>query len=346
MSDPSPSRSPDTLPLPLPRAPLGVHLSPVECVEVDGHPLWLKREDRNAPALAGNKARALQFLLAGVTARTLVLTLGGVGSTHVLATARHATRLGARTWAVRWPHALNPSARAVAAAIDDSCERAPVLAAPLALLRLGGWRAGARLAGRDVRAIPFGGSAPAGIAGHVEAALELAGQVRDGLLPAPRRIVLPVGSGGTAAGLALGLAWAGLDTEVVAVRVGPRLGVTRRRILALARDTRRWLRQTAGLRLPAPAAVRLLHEYYGGAYGEPLPAGRKAARTLAALTDVGIDDSYGAKAAAAALHLAAHADGPTLFWVTHDTTTLKTTGRPLARRPFTAAIHPVPHPLP
>ncbi|MHB1225558.1 MAG: pyridoxal-phosphate dependent enzyme, partial [Gemmatimonadaceae bacterium] len=232
---PAPLPPTDNLPLPLPRAALGVHCSPVECIVVDGCTLWLKREDRNAPALAGNKVRALQFLLAGVTARTLVLTLGGVGSTHVLATARHAGRLGARTWAVRWPHTLNPSARAVAAAITANCDRAPVLAAPLALLRLGGWRAGARLRGRDVCLVPFGGSAPAGIAGHVEAALELAAQVRAGLLPEPRRIVLPVGSGGTAAGLALGLAGAGLAPEGVGVRVGPRLGLTPRRLRGLAR---------------------------------------------------------------------------------------------------------------
>lgn len=315
--------TPSPYPLALPRAPLGVHGSPVERVVVDGHALWLKREDRNAPVLPGNKVRALQFLLAGVTARTLVLTLGGVGSTHVLATARHAGRLGARTWAVRWPHALNPSARAVAAAIDAGCDRAPVLAAPLALLRLGGWRTGARLRDRDVRFVPFGGSAPAGIAGQVEAALELAAQVRAGLLPEPRRVVLPVGSGGTAAGLALGLAWAGLTTEVVGVRVGPRIGINRRRILGLARDTRRWLRRTAGLRLPPPAAVRVLHDYYGGAYGVPLAAGQPAARALAAVTDVSLDDSYGAKAAAAALQLAAHADGPTLLWVTHDTTAVE-----------------------
>ncbi len=312
-----------TLPA-LPRAPLGVHESPVEAVEVDGVTIWLKREDRNAPLMAGNKARALQFLLAGVTPETLVLTLGGVGSTHVLATARHAARLGARTWVVRWPHVLNPSAIAVAAAIDDSCEQSPVLAAPLALLRLAGWRVGARFSGRNVRMIPFGGSAPAGIVGHIEAALELASQVQAGLLPAPRRIVLPTGSGGTAAGLALGLAWAGLECEVVGVRVGPRIGINRRRILALAAQTRRWFRNTTGQLLPAPVTVQVLHDYYGNAYGNPLPAGQEAALKFASVTDVALDDSYGAKAAAAALHLAARSAGPTLLWVTHDTTALGT----------------------
>jgi 1-aminocyclopropane-1-carboxylate deaminase/D-cysteine desulfhydrase-like pyridoxal-dependent ACC family enzyme len=77
--------------------------------------------------------------------------------------------------------------------------------------------------------------------------------------------------------------------------------------------------------------VRLLHDYYGGAYGLSLPAGQLAARRLAAVTDVALDDSYGAKAAAAALHLAAHADGPTLLWVTHDTAAVDAAGHTHSR---------------
>lgn len=163
------------------------------------------------------------------------------------------------------------------------------------------------------------------------------------MLPAPRRIVLPVGSGGTAAGLALGLAWAGLECEVVGVRVGPRIGINRRRVLALAAGTRRWFRTTTGQQLPAPVTVRVLHDYYGNAYGKPLPAGQAAAQKLAHVTDVSLDDSYGAKAAAAALHLAAHSDGPTLLWVTHDTTALDSAGAERAqrwRRPEPSSVNP------
>lgn len=309
--------------LPLPRAPLGVRVSPVQQVTVDGHELWLKREDRNAPVLGGNKVRALQLMLAGVTPGTVVLTLGGAGSTHVLATAIHAARLGARTWSVRWPHTMNPTARAVAAAIDQRCERSPVGNAPAALLRLAWWRARARLLHRDTRYIPFGGSAPAGIAGQVEAALELAGQVRSGELPLPARVVLPVGSGGTAAGLALGFALAGLDTSVVGVRVGPRPGVSLHRVLSLAARTRRWLRGTVGIQAPPPVPVQLLHGYYGGAYGRELPQGTAAARALREHATISLDDSYGAKAAAASLHLATTTPGHTLLWVTSDAAAIR-----------------------
>ena len=49
-----------------------------------------------------------------------------------------------------------------------------------------------------------GGSSPLGCVGYVEAAAELAEQVRAGDLPAPSHIVVALGSGGTAAGLAAG----------------------------------------------------------------------------------------------------------------------------------------------
>ena len=65
---------------------------------------------------------------------------------------------------------------------------------------------------RAAQYIPLGGSTPLGTLGHVNAALELADQVERGELPLPGRVVVPLGSGGTAAGLALGFAIAGLDT--------------------------------------------------------------------------------------------------------------------------------------
>ncbi|HEX6630742.1 MAG TPA: hypothetical protein VF048_06610, partial [Gemmatimonadaceae bacterium] len=111
---------------------------------------------------------------------------------------------------------------------------------------------------------------------------------------------------------------AGLDTEVVAARVGPRLGATRGRVLRLARATRRLAWRTAGVRLPPPAPVRVVHDVYGGAYGRELPAGARAALLLRRELGVQLDATYSAKAAAAALALAARAPGPTLFWLTFD----------------------------
>ena len=327
----------------LPRAALGVVRSPVErWALAEGGELWVKRDDLNAPELGGNKVRALEWLLGGVGAGDVVVTLGGVGSTHVLATAVHARRLGARTWAVRWPHDMNPVAEQVAARIERECERAPVSSPPVAIARLVAWRAAARLRGRPLRWVPFGGSAPLGVLGHLDAALELAGQVAAGELPAPRRLIVPLGSGGTTAGLALGLALAGLRCEVVAARVGPRLGATRGRALRLAEATRRLVRARTGQTIPPPAPIRVVHDVYGGAYGRELAAGTRAADALRRSLGIRLDATYGAKACAAALALAGRAEGPSLFWVTFD-------GRWLEDQPFPAPVPqtpPVPSPQP
>src|SRR5918912_3147221 len=203
----------------LPRAALGEYPTPVERmagIDTAGE-LWLKRDDLDAPAFGGNKVRALEFLLGGVRPGDELLTIGGEGSTHVLTTAALAARLGANTRAIRWPHELNPTAREVAARASLLCStltavRTPVHAFVRSLIE--------RRSG--VHWVPFGGTSPLGMLGHVNAGLELAEQVAQGALPAPERVVVPLGSGGTAAGLPLGLWIAGVDSAVVGARIAPR----------------------------------------------------------------------------------------------------------------------------
>ncbi|MGV7969545.1 pyridoxal-phosphate dependent enzyme, partial [Mycobacterium kansasii] len=82
--------------------------------------------------------------------------------------------------------------------------------------------------------LPAGGSAPLGVVGYVEAALEIAAQVEAGALPAPASVVVAVGSGGTVAGLHLGLALAGLtSTRVIGVVVNDTLRLDHRSITSL-----------------------------------------------------------------------------------------------------------------
>jgi D-cysteine desulfhydrase len=302
----------------VPRVPLGDFPSPVQAVRgLDGiDTLWLKRDDLNAPEMGGNKVRSLEFLLAGVAPGDTVLTLGGDGSTHVLATAVHARRLGASTTALRWPHAMHPVARAVRRAADARGVRA-----------LGAWTAvDALMRAQWLRRaphthyVPIGGSTPLGVLGHVNAGLALAAQIRAGLLPEPARVVVPLGSGGTAAGLALGLAIARLSAVVVGARVGPRVAVNRRRVLSLAEGTRRLIERVTGepCTRVAPTRLEVAHEVYGGAYGRPLDAGARAAAELAARSDARCDATYSEKALAAALTIARASAGPTLFWLTFD----------------------------
>lgn len=290
-----------------------------------GGELWVKRDDLDAAEYGGNKVRALEFLLGAVREEDSVLTLGGEGSTHVLATAAHARRLGAGAVAVRWPHEMSPLAHRVARRAEELAMRvvragsAPEAMARVVLLRWKGRRAERRGAPRT-HYVPIGGSTPLGVLGHVESGLEIATQVAAGVLPAPARIVVPLGSGGTAAGIALGVAIAGLDTTVIGARVGPRLAVTRGRTLRLASATARLIERAAGVAVPRPHPDRVVvdHAVYGGAYGRPLAAGAEAATLLRESAGLALDATYSAKAAAAAIRVARSAEGPTLFWLTFD----------------------------
>ena len=82
--------------------------------------------------------------------------------------------------------------------------------------------------------LPAGGSSPVGALGYVEGALELAEQVREGVLPEPSHVVCAVGSGGTAAGLLLGLRIAGLRTKVLGVVVNDKLKLDHATLMKLA----------------------------------------------------------------------------------------------------------------
>ena len=166
----------------------------------------------------------------------------------------------------------------------------------------------------------MGGSSPLGVLGHVNAALELERQISAGSLPRPARIIVPLGTGGTAAGLALGLAIAGLRIPVVAARIGPRIGANRRRVLVLARATRGLIRRVAGRPVPSLTsdALRVVHDVYGGAYGRPLPAGDRAAEQMMVWRGLALDATYSAKAFAAAIAHHRNSEDPTLFWLTFD----------------------------
>jgi 1-aminocyclopropane-1-carboxylate deaminase/D-cysteine desulfhydrase-like pyridoxal-dependent ACC family enzyme len=304
----------------LPRVGLVERTTPVERSGLaDG--LWIKREDLASDLLGGNKVRSLEYLLGAVRRGDRVLTVGARGSTHALATVRFAHRLGATVGVIRWPQEMNDCARRMETLIaresDDHHDALhPVSAYARVMMR----RAAAAVGGGAARLhwVPAGGSSPLGVLGHVNAALELARQVDEGELPPPSRVFVALGSGGTAAGLALGLAIAGIDARVIAVRVVPRVVGNRFTVSRLVRGAARLIERVTGERVADSRAERLIVEHgeYGGAYGRESAGGLAAAERFAEVHGRRVEPTYTAKALAAAL---AAADGePTVFWSTFD----------------------------
>ncbi len=263
--------------------------------------LWLKREDRSG----GNKVRGLEFLLAAAPFEAVFVTVGGTGSSHCLATALAARRLGHRIVLAQFPQPDTDASRAVAAATSRAADlvvRAGSLPGlPWAVFRA--WAHARRLG--TARWIPGGGADPRAVFGHVIAALELEAQ----LAAPPDAIVVPLGTGGTAAGIALGVAWLGWPTRVVAVRVASRLVANRWRVTRLARKAAALL-EVGALQLRIEVVDGL-----GAGYGHPSPAGERA-RLLASEHGLRLDPTYGAKAFAALLQLANGNVQRVVFWHT------------------------------
>jgi 1-aminocyclopropane-1-carboxylate deaminase/D-cysteine desulfhydrase-like pyridoxal-dependent ACC family enzyme len=252
--------------------------------------LWLKREDLGG----GNKVRGLEFLLAAAPPGSVFVTIGGAGSSHCLATARASLALGHRAAVAVFPQPETDASRAVGAAIADTARlvvRASSLVTfPWTVLRT--WRAAQQLGAGNPRWIPAGGADPRAVLGHFLATLELSMQ----LDAPPDAIVVPLGTGGTAAGIALGVAWLGWSTDVIAARVASRIVANRWRTLRLARHTAALLRH-AGLEFSVPpSAIRVqVVDAVGKGYGHPTPEGERA-RALAFDHVVRLDQTYGAKA--------------------------------------------------
>lgn len=298
-----------------PRACLGRFPSPVMSVATLAPGLWLKREDLNAEPLGGNKVRALEFLLGGVGAGDTVVTAGAAGSTHALATAIYARRLGARVRCVRWRQEMNPAARRVAARTSEETGESR-----LSRTVIGAYARAVAMRLRGAHWVPAGGSSALGVLGQVNAGLEVAKQIDAGVLPLPDRIVVPLGTGGTVAGLALGLAVASVATEIVAVRVVPRIVANARQVRALVARTARLIERATDARVPRPGAqgVRIVHDFFGGAYGRATREGDRVASDCLERTGIVVDPTYGAKALAAAVALANERQGTTLFWLSFD----------------------------
>jgi len=314
----------------LPRLALSQGPSPVaELTRLGGKAVWIKNDGVYGTIYGGNKPRKLEFILPDVRRRgaSTIMTFGGLGTHHGLATALYGRQQGLRTVLLLVDQPVNDAVRrqlcwlhqADAILHYTATARRTRLLAPLILLRYVDWRR---------RKLPYllppGGSTPVGTLGYVNAALELAEQVAAKELPKPETIVVALGSGGTAAGLLLGLRLAGLSSRLVAVRVSDVLSLTPETVARLANATAALMRRR-GAALPSakiePAAITVLSDWLGEGYGHPTPEAERAQALLREREDLTLDLTYTAKTMAALLALLEDGrlgKGPTLYWHTYN----------------------------
>jgi D-cysteine desulfhydrase len=277
--------------------------------------LWIKRDDQ-IPALGGGtKVRKLDYLLAHprLADAARMASLGAIGSGHLVALSAAARLLGRELRAhVFWEPVEAQVMANLAATASGSAELRYhpsrlhlALAAPSLLLA-------DHSAGHAV--VPAGGTCGRATVGIVQGALELAAQVRAGDCPAPDVLVVPYGSGGTAAGLALGLGLAGLETEVFAVATVESWYATSWRLQSQIRAAAKEL----GFDGPLPRP-RVVSGYVGDAYGVASAGSRGAVDWAAHLP---VEPIYTGKALHALRELPQLKARHVLFWQTSRAPTL------------------------
>lgn len=310
-----PSLAPLLQPLPLCALP-----SPVEPVPTLGPQAWVKRDDAIHPHYGGNKMRKLEFVASELLRKGIrhVYSLGGTGTNFGVAAALLLQELGIELTLFLFAQPDSEHVRHNQQLMRqygahlhtyDSLSKAALV-----------WQLHPRRLDPRCYFLAAGASNPVATFAYINAAFELREQIRHGACPLPEQIIVPVGSSATLAGLTLGCSLAGLNTQVVGVRVAPeKLGfidvctpaVSRKMMQHAASVIARHGHQGT-VHIPEP---RLLADWFGPGYGCSTPATEDAIRQgeAAGLT---LDSTYSGKAFGEFLQRLNTAQAPVLYWAT------------------------------
>ena len=194
--------------------------TPLEEIEFEGKKFLMKRDDLTGVELSGNKVRKLEYLIyqAKKEKADLVFTCGGEQSNHARATAIAAAKVGIKSKLFLWGSDSRTA--------DGNLFFDKLIGAEISFLNKRNYaevneimfeeRDALIKKGKKVFVIPEGGSTTLGIWGYVDVIHELKKQVD---LKKVKGICLAAGTGGTAAGLLVGIAQLKLKMKVYAVNV-------------------------------------------------------------------------------------------------------------------------------
>jgi len=322
----------------LPYISLGEFPTPVQKLERLGEELsvghlYIKRDDLSGKLYGGNKPRKLEFILGSAlcSGTREVITFGGAGSNHALATAIYARQAGLKSISMLM---TQPNARYVrrnllmshyCGAELHSCgaQLESVWNMPLVYLATIYQLLRCRLkSGRFPKLIPPGGSSPFGVIGFVNAALELKEQIANGDMLEPEYIYVACGTMGTAAGLILGLRAAKLNCRVVSVRVTSEKFVNTQGMIKLINKANSLI-HSLDASFPifefSAADIDIRNDYFGKQYALFTKEGMEAVSLIKDCEGIKLEGTYTGKTLAALIDDAKRGKlqhNTALFWNT------------------------------
>lgn len=306
--------------------------------------VWIKRDDKTSSVYGGNKPRKLEFILGDALAkgRKTLVTGGGIGTNHGLATAIFGHKLNFRV-------VLGLFAQPVTVHVRENlllfhAHKAEMVYVGTLLKAVLRYYVTERLRWPGAYFIPPGGSNQLGALGYVDAGLELAMQIERKEMPLPKVVFVAVGTCGTMAGLVLGLRLAGARTQVIGVQVAPSAFASSKAVLRLAQKTLKLMRQhdrsVPKVELTL-ADVTMDRVHYGQGYGHPTDAGRAALKLVAETEDITLDATYTGKAFGGLLdYLKTESEKePVLFWNTFNSVDLSSLANSVDFRSLPKTFH-------
>jgi L-cysteate sulfo-lyase len=275
-----------------------------------GPRLFIKRDDLTGLSFGGNKARKLEYVMADALRRraNVIITAGGLQSNWAQMTTAAASRLGMRTILVLrmaqfsevpthdgnmlLDHLIGADIRIVQGSIKDALEAGRVMEETAEEERKNG-------------SIPYvaavGGDTPLGTLGYVMTVRETQVQLKETRKKIDH-IAFASASGGTQAGLVLGVKRCNMDTRVLGLNVGVMdTDLLKDRTVKLANRTAKLLESDFAI---DRGEIEVTQDYPGYAeYGVLTKETVDAIRVMAKTEGIFLDPVYTGKAFAGLMHL-------------------------------------------
>jgi D-cysteine desulfhydrase len=287
-----------------------------------GAEIWIKRDGLTHPVYGGNKIRKFEFVFGDVLRKRskAVLTGGGLGSHHTIATAVIAWQFGLRAVCSYYCQPISEEVRHHLRVSPPLGIEAHFCGDYVGLALSFAWQY-ARWTIRT-RRLPYfiypGAPGTLGVLGYVNAVFEIKAQLERTGTPVPDAIFVPVGSCGTFAGLILGTRLAGLPNTVIGVRVIEEDVANRSKIARMVNQAARYLRRRDPSVPPVqitPEEVNLLDGYLGPGYAYPTDEAEGAIARVAQTGGPLLETTYTGKTMAALLDYAKQHPGARLLFV-------------------------------
>lgn len=262
----------------------------------DDFQVFIKRDDLTGFSLSGNKVRKLEFLVSEALKKKCdtLITCGGVQSNHARATAIVAAQLGLRSFLVLFEEEKAKN--------DGNIFLSRLAGAQLKYISeeeyqwvddiLEDVRLKLKSRGKEGYVIPEGGSNALGIWGYIKAAYEIKSQI-DSMRLKIDRIIIPVSSGGTYAGLYIGSKLLKWTVKITGFNIRETSAIATERIWTLVQSNLKRFKLNISV---DKDELEVIDGYVGKGYGLSRKVELDLMKSVAKNTGIILDPVYSGKA--------------------------------------------------